>query len=48
MEVEKFEISRKTVKYACGCVQEILGFEGCLPNERCEKHNEGIVEIKEL
>jgi len=48
MEIEKFEISRSIVKYACGCTQEIIGFENCLPNERCEKHDKGIVEIEKI
>lgn len=42
MESEKFKLSRRTIKYKCGCERDIFGFESMAPSSVCEKHGEEI------
>jgi hypothetical protein len=39
MEFEKFELSKRTVVYTCGCTKEFFGFESVTPSARCEQHD---------
>lgn len=43
MEAEKFKLSKRTVKYGCGCEKELFGFEGTTPSDLCEEHGSPII-----
>ncbi len=43
MEAEKFILSKRTIKYGCGCEREIFGFEQTTPSNLCEQHGKPII-----
>lgn len=43
MEAEKFILSKRTIKYDCGCEREIFGFEQVTPSDTCEQHDRPII-----